>query len=184
MGFNFGNMNMTSEAIDKKLNDPNTTVEDLLKEEELLQEFRSQNEKLIDFFDKDKVKHLLDYIIKEQEDEQDKGYKFPFICSQIFGLELDKIMKYFFITNKEMEEEKNKEKEENAKKEGENSENINKDDKNPDQQAENKEKDKEDNANENKEKKDEEKKDNDNDPKKDNEVKEEIKKEEPKKRRR
>ena len=92
-GLNFGNMNLTSEAIDKKLNDPNTTVEDLLKEEELLQEFRSQNEKLIDFFDKDKIKHLLDYIIKEQEDEQDKGYKFPFLCSQIFGLELDKIMK-------------------------------------------------------------------------------------------
>ncbi len=136
-GLNFGNMNLTSEAIDKKLNDPNTTVEDLLKEEELLQEFRSQNEKLIDFFDKDKIKHLLDYIIKEQEDEQDKGYKFPFLCSQIFGLELDKIMKYFFITNKEFEEEK-KEKEkkekkeendENAKKEGEKSSNVNEENK-------------------------------------------------------
>ena len=109
-GLNFDRMNLTSEAIDKLLNDPKTTVEDLLKEEELLQEFRSQNEKLINFFDKDKIKHLLDYIIKEQEDEQNKGYKFPFLCSQIFGLEIEKIMKYFFITNKQLEEE-NKDKE-------------------------------------------------------------------------
>jgi hypothetical protein len=27
-----------------------------------------------------------------------------FLCSQIFGLEIDEIMKYFFITNKQMEE--------------------------------------------------------------------------------
>ena len=79
----------------------------------------AQNEKLIDYFDKDKIKRLLDYIIKEQEDEQNKGYKFPFLCSQIFGLEIDKIMKYFFITNKQLEEE-NKEKD----KQPENTKNI------------------------------------------------------------
>ena len=99
IGLNFNKMNLSSEAIDKLLNDPNTNVEDLLKEEELLQELRSQNEKLIDYFDKDKIKRLLDYIIKEQEDEQNKGYKFPFLCSQIFGLEIDKIMNKF-IKNK------------------------------------------------------------------------------------
>ena len=103
-------MNLSSEAIDKLLNDPKTNVEDLLKEEELLQELRSQNEKLIDYFDKDKIKRLLDYIIKEQEDEQNKGYKFPFLCSQIFGLKIDKIMKHFFITNKQLQEEENKRK--------------------------------------------------------------------------
>jgi hypothetical protein len=103
-GMNFGKMNIPSEEIGKLLDDPKTTVEDLLKVEEIIQEFDSKNEKLINFFDKEKVKHLLDYIIKEQEDEKDKGYKFPFVCSQIFGLELEKIMKYFFITNKQMQE--------------------------------------------------------------------------------
>ena len=121
--YNFDRMNLTSESIDKLLKDPKTTVEDLLKEEELLQELRSQNEKLIDYFDKDKVKRLLDYIIKEQEDEKDKGYKFPFLCSQIFGLEIDKIMKYFFITNKQIEEEQK----ENEKKEKEEKEKEKKD---------------------------------------------------------
>ena len=108
--FNFGKMNLSSESIDKLLNDPKTNVEDLLKEEELLQELRSQNQKLIDYFDKEKIKRLLDYITKEQEDEKDKGYKFPFLCSQIFGLELEKIMKHFFITNKQIQEEENKKK--------------------------------------------------------------------------
>jgi hypothetical protein len=116
MGMYFGSMK-TSESIEKKLKDPKTEIEDLLRDEDLLQEFRSQNEKVIDYFDRNKIKRLLDYIIKEPEvDEQEKGYKFPFLCSQIFGLEIDKIMKYFFITNKQIEEEQ-KEKEEKEKKE-------------------------------------------------------------------
>ena len=204
LGYNFDNMNLTSEAIDKKLKDPNTTVEDLLKEEELLQEFRSQNEKLISFFDKDKVKHLLDYIIKEQEDEKEKGYKFPFLCSQIFGLEIDNIMKYFFITNKQMEEEKNKEKEqkENANTQKD-ANNTNNEQKGTETTSETKDKEKKEGTdNDNKEKKGEEeqkekekneenitneikeeaKKENNikEEAKKDNEVKEEVKKEEEK----
>jgi len=117
IGMNFGRMKLASESIEKKLKDPNTEVEDLLREEDLLQELRSQNEKLIDYFDRNKIKRLIDYIIKEPEvDEQEKGYKFPFICSQIFGLELDKMIDHFFVTNKQLEEEKKK----NEKKEEKN----------------------------------------------------------------
>ena len=126
MNFAFGieNMNKPSESITKKINDSNTTLEDLLKEEELLQEFKSQNKDLINFFNKDKIKEMLNYITKEQADEQEKGYKFPFLCSQIFGLEIEDLMKYFFITNKEMEElEKNKENNKENK-EKENNDNI------------------------------------------------------------
>ncbi len=81
MNFAFGieNMNKPSESITKKINDSNTTLEDLLKEEELLQEFKSQNKDLINFFNKDKIKEMLNYITKEQADEQEKGYKYPFI---------------------------------------------------------------------------------------------------------
>ena len=65
-------------------------IEDLLKEDDLLQELRNNNEKFIHFFDKDKIKHLLDYIIKEpeitdininSEEYNNIGYKFPFVCS-------------------------------------------------------------------------------------------------------
>ena len=161
-GINFNKMNLSSEPINKLLEDPNTNVEDLLKEEELLQELRSQNEKLIDYFDKDKIKRLLDYIIKEQEDEQNKGYKFPFLCSQIFGLEIDKIMKHFFITNKQLQEE-----EENKKKEQE------KENEKEKENNENKEPENEENKDDNENKKEEEKVEN-----KENKENEENKKEE------
>ena len=114
MGMYFGNAK-ASESIDNKLKDPKTEIEDLLRDEDLLQEFRSQNEKLIEYFDRNKIKRLIDYIIKEPEvDEQERGYKFPFISSQIFGLELDKMIDHFFVTNKQLEEEnkKNEKKEE------------------------------------------------------------------------
>ena len=111
--FGFENMNAPSESITKKLKDPNTTLEDLLKEDELLQELKSQNNDLINFFNKEKIKQMLNYITKEQEDDKLKGYKFPFVCSQIFGLEIDNIMKYFFITNKEKQELENKDNQNN-----------------------------------------------------------------------
>jgi len=183
MGINFGNMNLTSEAIDKKLNDPNTKIEDLLREEELLQEFRSQNQKLIEYFDRDKIKRLIDYIIKMPEvDEHEKGYKFPFLCSQIFGLELDKMLNQFFVTNKQLEEE-NKKKEENQKGEEKKVESSN----NESQQVAPEQKEKEsENKDEAKkepkeeEKKEEEKKEEEKEEKKE-EKKEEEKKEEEKK---
>ena len=114
-GLNFSNMNLSSETIDKKLSDPNSTLDDLLTEDELLQEFRTQNKKLLNYFNKEKVKQLLDYIIKEPtEDSQNKGYKFPFICSQLFGLEEETLMNYFFKTNKELlDYEKNRDSQKN-----------------------------------------------------------------------
>ena len=103
-GISFRNMNFTSEAIDKKLSEPNTPLEDLLVEDELLQELRSQNKKLLNYLDKNKVKQMIDYITKEPlEDDQLKGHKFPFVCSQLFNVEETKIMNFFLKTNKELE---------------------------------------------------------------------------------
>ena len=180
-GVNFNRMNLTSESIDKLLKDPKTTVEDLLKEEELLQEFRSQNENLINFFDKDKIKNLLTYIIKEQEDEQDKGYKFPFLCSQIFGLEIEKMMKYFFLTNKQLEEEKEKEKKEKEEKEknerDSNSDEIKDNKIENDNKANNKKEEGENEKKEGKEKKEENKEEKKEEKKEEEQKKEEVKEE-------
>ena len=117
---NFGvgmGSNEPSESIKKILSDKNNTLEDLLRDEDLLNELGSKNEKLIKYFDKEKIKQLLDYIIKEPEidenaeetkENKDKGYKFPFLCSQIFGLQIEELYKFFFMTNKQIEEELNK----------------------------------------------------------------------------
>ena len=109
-------MNQPSEEFEKLLSDKNTSIEDLLREDELLQQLRIKNKKLIDYFDKEKIKKLLDYIIKEPEikeenldikENKEKGLKFPFICSQIFDLRIDELFQYFFMTNEEIENEKN-----------------------------------------------------------------------------
>ena len=127
---NFGGgygYNKPSESIQKILSDKNKTLEDLLRDEDLIHELNSKNEQLFKYFNIEKIKKLIDYIIKEPEidenapetpENKDKGYKFPFICSQIFGLELEELLKYFFMTNKQIEEElkkENKEKEEKDK---------------------------------------------------------------------
>ena len=125
-GFGF---NKPSESIQKILSNKNKTLEDFLRDEDLLHELNSKNEQLFKYFDKQRIKNLIDYIIKEPEidekapetsENKDKGYKFPFVCSQIFGLELEELLKYFFMTNKQIEEEfnnENKEKEKNKEEE-------------------------------------------------------------------
>ena len=107
--YNYLNFNKNTN-IDKLLSDNDTSpiLEDLLIEEGIIDELQNKNEKLIKYLNKEKIKQMLDYIIKEPKDEEDhnKGYKFPFVCSKLFNVEESKIMKYFFKTNKELNDEK------------------------------------------------------------------------------
>ena len=99
------------EIINQKLNDKNNppSLEDLLVLEGIASEFKSKNKKLIEFCTKEKLKQMLDYIIKEPKvDDYNKAHKFPFICSKIFDLDIYDIVKYFFMTKKELIEDKNK----------------------------------------------------------------------------
>ena len=103
-------------SIEKKLNSPDTTLEDLLIEDDLLSEIRNQNQKLIEFFDKDKIKSLVNYIIKEPKEDNDLiGHKFPFVASEILNSEEDKILYYFFNTKSEQENKNYKSDEMNLK---------------------------------------------------------------------
>ena len=99
------------EIINQKLNDKNNppSLEDLLVLEGIASEFRSKNKKLIEFCTKEKLKQMLDYIIKEPKvDDYNKAHKFPFICSKIFDLDIYDMVKYFFMTKNELIEDKNK----------------------------------------------------------------------------
>ena len=99
------------EIINQKLNDKNNppSLEDLLVLEGIASEFKSKNKKLIEFCTKEKLKQMLDYIIKEPKvDDYNKAHKFPFICSKIFDLDIYDMVKYFFMTKNELIEDKNK----------------------------------------------------------------------------
>ena len=117
--------------IDKMINENNDiSLEKILAEDTIIDEVENQNKTLMKYLKKDKIKQMIDYIIKEPPNDasQDKGYKFPWICSQIFNLGDSNIMKYFLKTNKELEEEKKKEEERENNKNEQSSENSKKDD--------------------------------------------------------
>jgi hypothetical protein len=57
---NVENMNQHTGTINKLLSDTNTKLESLLREEDILYEIECHNEKLIKYFDIDKIKQLLD----------------------------------------------------------------------------------------------------------------------------
>ena len=93
--------------IDTKISqNPNIPLEEILTEDVLLQEIKNKNPNLIKYLNKDRIKQMLDYIICEPvNDDPIKGHKLPYVCSQIFSTEADNITKYFFKTNKQLEEE-------------------------------------------------------------------------------
>ena len=96
--------------IDEKFSDSShpPSLEDLLLLDGIVNELQDRNENLTNFFTKEKVKQMIDYIIKEpKNDDYNKGHKFPFVCSKLFNIEDKNIMKYFFMTNKEIEREEN-----------------------------------------------------------------------------
>ena len=117
MFFSFGEFNRQPEIINEKLSDINNPppLEELLIEDGIIEELQNKNEKFINYLNKEKIKQMIDYIIKEpKEEDHNKGHKFPFVCSKLFNVEETKVMKYFFKTNKELINEINNEKNDNS----------------------------------------------------------------------
>jgi len=109
--YNYEESSKNSEIINQKLEDTShpPSLEDLLILEGITEELQNKNKKLINYFTKEKIKQMLDYIIKEpKEDDYNKGHKFPFVCYKLFNIEEKNIMNFFHMTNKELIEEKNK----------------------------------------------------------------------------
>ncbi|KAL8204731.1 hypothetical protein R6Q57_010354 [Mikania cordata] len=72
------------------------TLEELLDEEDIIQECKASNSRLIKFLrDKVQVEQLLRYIIEEPQEDADSKriFKFPFIACEIFTCEIDVIFK-------------------------------------------------------------------------------------------
>lgn len=81
----------TISAIDQILDSGEYTLEQLLDEEEILQETKSQNKKLIDFLiEADSLKTLLSYITQEPDEDADqkRKFKYPFLACEILASEV------------------------------------------------------------------------------------------------
>ncbi|XP_062226772.1 uncharacterized protein LOC133925004 isoform X2 [Phragmites australis] len=82
--------------VDTILDKENFKLEDLLEEDEIIQECKALNTRLINFLrDKVQVEQLLCYIVEEAPEDAEKKriFRFPFIACEIFTCEVDVIMK-------------------------------------------------------------------------------------------
>ncbi|KAG8387669.1 hypothetical protein BUALT_Bualt02G0045400 [Buddleja alternifolia] len=85
-----------SSPVESVLDKENFTLEELLDEEEIIQECKALNSRLINFLrDRDQVEQLLYYIVEEPSEDADsrRTFKFPFISCEIFTCEIDVILK-------------------------------------------------------------------------------------------
>ncbi|XP_038693597.1 serine/threonine-protein phosphatase 6 regulatory subunit 3-like isoform X1 [Tripterygium wilfordii] len=85
-----------SSPVESLLDKENFTLEELLDEEEIIQECKALNSRLINFLrDRAQVEELLRYIIEEPPEgaESKRIFKFPFIACEIFTCEIDVILK-------------------------------------------------------------------------------------------
>ncbi|XAR59976.1 hypothetical protein NMG60_11033179 [Bertholletia excelsa] len=86
----------TSSPVESILDKENFTLEELLDEEEIIQECKALNSRLINFLrDRAQVEQLLRYIVEEppEDDESKLLFKFPFVACEIFTCEIDVILK-------------------------------------------------------------------------------------------
>ncbi|KAM0827844.1 hypothetical protein ACQ4PT_067920 [Festuca glaucescens] len=82
--------------VDTILDKENFKLEDLLDEDEIIQECKALNTRLINFLrDKVQVELLLRYIVEETPEDAEKKriFRFPFIACEIFICEVDVILK-------------------------------------------------------------------------------------------
>ncbi|CAH1440238.1 unnamed protein product [Lactuca virosa] len=86
----------TVSPVDTILDQENFTLEELLEEEEIIQECRALNSRLINFLrERTQIEQLLRYIVEEAPEDAAKGraFKYPFIACEIFTCEVDIILK-------------------------------------------------------------------------------------------
>ncbi|KAL0897450.1 hypothetical protein Bca101_081411 [Brassica carinata] len=96
-----------SSPVDSILDKDSYTLEELLDEEEIIQECKALNSRLIHFLrDKARVEQLLRYVVEEPlEDDGDskRAFKFPFVSCEIFTCEIEVILKTLVEDDKLMD---------------------------------------------------------------------------------
>ncbi|XP_022977527.1 serine/threonine-protein phosphatase 6 regulatory subunit 2 isoform X1 [Cucurbita maxima] len=86
----------TASPVETILDKENFTLEELLDEDEIIQECKALNSRLINFLrERTQIEQLIRYIVEEapEEAEKKRSFKFPFIACEIFTCEVDIILK-------------------------------------------------------------------------------------------
>ncbi|KAI9258541.1 SIT4 phosphatase-associated protein-domain-containing protein [Sporodiniella umbellata] len=98
----FWRFGFSNSALDGLLDKADVSLEEVLEEEDLLQEAKSANPKLIDFLKKtERIKTLLDYITATDLQEP-KRFKYPFLASEIIACEIQPIIDQIVVDEREV----------------------------------------------------------------------------------
>ncbi|XP_020673791.1 serine/threonine-protein phosphatase 6 regulatory subunit 3 isoform X2 [Dendrobium catenatum] len=86
----------TASPVDTILDKENYTLEELLDEDEIIQECKALNNRLVNFLrERAQVEQLIRYIVEEapEDAEKKRTFKFPFIACEIFTCEVENILR-------------------------------------------------------------------------------------------
>lgn len=86
----------TASPVEAILDKDNYTLEELLDDDEIIQECKALNGRLINFLrERPQIEHLVRYIVEEapEDAEKTRTFKFPFIACEVFTCEVDVILK-------------------------------------------------------------------------------------------
>ncbi|CAO2823360.1 unnamed protein product [Amaranthus hypochondriacus] len=86
----------TASPVETILDKDNFTLDELLDEDEIIQECKALNARLINYLrERPQVEQLIRYIVEEapEDAEKQRNFKFPFISCEIFTCEVDIILK-------------------------------------------------------------------------------------------
>ncbi|KAI8064312.1 SIT4 phosphatase-associated protein-domain-containing protein [Gilbertella persicaria] len=98
----FWRFGFNSSTLDTLLDKEDVTFEEVLEEEDLLQEAKSMNPKLVEFLSKpEHIKALLNYITATDL-EENKRFKYPFLASEIIACEIQPIIDAIVIDHKDL----------------------------------------------------------------------------------
>ena len=91
--------------LEEKLSDINYPLEDYLNNPDAIQCYKDMKKNAKKYFDKNKIKQLIKYIIEEPEnDVYLQGHKYPYIASEMLKSECSIIQDLFVLTEKEYNE--------------------------------------------------------------------------------
>ena len=95
-------------GLEEKLNE-NMPLEEYLKSDEAIMCYKDMNKNAQKYFDKSKIKKLIEYITKEPEtDEYLRGHKYPYVAGELLKTYNERIHDLFTMNDDEYNEKHNK----------------------------------------------------------------------------
>ena len=120
----FQSQGKLSSSIEEKLSKNDITLEDFLDEDDIVFNLKLENKKLIQYFNREIIKKLINYItIENENDDLIYGHKYPFVAYNILYADIHLINDYFVYTDKDYFEKNKFKLNDNQNKEEENEEN-------------------------------------------------------------